>query len=261
MLKFKRISVIGLKTPVAVQIMLTADIVENLLKEKDLEIRELQRCLHDAKSNLTVIVRDTDINVNNLKVQLSEKCKKIEEIEQRTAKLQKDSREKQEMLTVEMMKKDEIVSSLRKQVTVLQKQVHCANLQTQCKEGIVKEVRKELKQTVAKLLYSGFLLCYDKITIDSQEMESFCKLYACSDHKNCISFLQSCIKNATEAENIATIEEKVNNLKAKAINYHKSRKYLNDIDKKILKYGKKLPPFTKHVEFQDCKKPVVLETN
>lgn len=194
------------------------------------------------------------------------------------------------MLTVEMMKKDEIVSSLRKQVTVLQKQVHCANLQTQFKEGVVKKVRKELKQTVAKvqiiallcfyinnlnilyfqLLYSGFLLCYDKITIDSQEMESFCKLYqqivtpkilyACSDHKNCISFLQSCIKNATEAENIATMEEKINNLKAKAINYHKSRKHLHDIDKKILKYSKKLPPFTKHVEFQDCKKPVVLET-
>lgn len=65
--------------------MLTADIVENLLKEKDLEIREL----HDTKCNLIVIARDTDINVNNLKVQLSEKCKKIEEIEQRMAKLQK----------------------------------------------------------------------------------------------------------------------------------------------------------------------------
>lgn len=69
--------------------MLMADIVENLLLEKNVEIKILHERLRDAKSNLAITVRDSDINLNNLKIQLSEKYKTVQDIEQQMANLQK----------------------------------------------------------------------------------------------------------------------------------------------------------------------------
>ena len=68
--------------------MLVAD-VENLFIEKDLETKTLQERLRDAESNLAIVTRNSDISLNNLKIQLSEKYKRIQEIEQQMINLQK----------------------------------------------------------------------------------------------------------------------------------------------------------------------------
>ena len=68
--------------------MLVAD-VENLFIEKDLETTTLQERLRDAESNLAIVTRNSDISLNNLKIQLSEKYKRIQEIEQQMINLQK----------------------------------------------------------------------------------------------------------------------------------------------------------------------------
>lgn len=69
--------------------MLVAGIVEKLFIEKDLETKNLQERLRDAESNLIIVTRDSDISLNNLKIQLNEKYKTIQEIEQQMANLQK----------------------------------------------------------------------------------------------------------------------------------------------------------------------------
>ncbi|OAD55060.1 hypothetical protein WN48_05633, partial [Eufriesea mexicana] len=131
-------------------IMLMADIVENLFIEKDLETKSLQKRLRDAESNLAIAIHDSDISLNNIQIQLSEKYKAVQEIEQRMTNLQKESIQKQNVLTVEVMEKNEILMSLQKQMTILQEQYRFANMQIYFKESIIKEMRKELKRTIAK---------------------------------------------------------------------------------------------------------------
>lgn len=69
--------------------MLVAGIVEKLFIEKDLETKNLQERLRDAESNLIIVTRNSDISLNNLKIQLNEKYKTIQEIEQQMVNLQK----------------------------------------------------------------------------------------------------------------------------------------------------------------------------
>ncbi|XP_050474655.1 putative autophagy-related protein 11 [Bombus huntii] len=205
------------KTFVAIQIMLVAGIVEKLFIEKDLETKNLQERLRDAESNLIIVTRNSDISLNNLKIQLNEKYKTIQEIEQQMVNLQKvcaicsnvyfiESIEKQIVLTAEVTERNEVVTSLQKQVAMLQEQCRSTNMQIHFKEGIIKEMRRKLRQ--AKFLYSNFFpyTCnrYDKVTIDNQEMESFYKLcekimipkmmYTSAEHNN-DSFLQTYINN------------------------------------------------------------------
>lgn len=74
---------------VAIQIILVADIVENLFIEKDLETINLQERLRYVESNLGILTCDNDRNINNLEMQLNEKCKIIEEVMQQMSNLQK----------------------------------------------------------------------------------------------------------------------------------------------------------------------------
>lgn len=48
------------------------------------------------------------------------------------------------------MEKNEIVTSLQKEMTTLQEQCHYANMQIHFKEGIIKKMRKELRR-IAKV--------------------------------------------------------------------------------------------------------------
>lgn len=50
-----------------------------------------------------------------------------------------------------MTEKNEIVTSLQKQITTLQEQCRSANMQIHFKESIIKEMRRELKQAIAKV--------------------------------------------------------------------------------------------------------------
>lgn len=66
-----------------------ADIVKHTFTKKDLETRNLQQRLYDAESNLSKVTRDMNINVNNLKVKLNEKCRIMQEIERQRANTKK----------------------------------------------------------------------------------------------------------------------------------------------------------------------------
>ncbi|XP_076397274.1 uncharacterized protein LOC100879001 isoform X2 [Megachile rotundata] len=61
-----------------------------------------------------------------------------------------DCVKKQEVLIAKMTEKDKLVTCLQKQVANLQEQVHYADLQIQFKKGIIKEMRKKLKQATSK---------------------------------------------------------------------------------------------------------------
>lgn len=64
--------------------------MESMFIEKDLETKCLRQRLCVAESNnLATVARDTNTNLNNLKVQLNEKCKAIQEIQQQMANLNK----------------------------------------------------------------------------------------------------------------------------------------------------------------------------
>ncbi|XP_076161088.1 uncharacterized protein LOC143143583 [Ptiloglossa arizonensis] len=132
-------------------IVLMADVVENMFIEKDLETRNLQQRLRDAESTLAILTRDTNTNLNNLKVHLNEKYKTTQEIEQQMANFQKEWLEKQDALTVEVIERNKIIMSLQKQMTVLQEQYRFANIQIQFKDDIIKEMQKELKLAMTKV--------------------------------------------------------------------------------------------------------------
>ncbi|XP_060813832.1 uncharacterized protein LOC132906020 [Bombus pascuorum] len=152
---------------------------------------------------------------------------------------------------------------------MLQEQCRSTNMQIHFKEGIIKEMRRKLRRT--KFLYSNFFPYtsnrYDKVTIDNQEMESFYKLcekimipkmmYTSAEHNN-DSFLQTYINTILNhnklIKDVSIMKTKHNNLKTKIINCHKNTEYnkidmyksFHDIDKKILKYSKKLPSVNTH---------------
>jgi len=77
------------KIYIAVQIILIPDILESVLDAKDTETKSLRRQLQDIESKLMVHTYEKSIDTNNLRVQLEEKCKKIQELEDKVARLEK----------------------------------------------------------------------------------------------------------------------------------------------------------------------------
>ncbi|KZC13121.1 hypothetical protein WN55_05544 [Dufourea novaeangliae] len=194
--------------------VLVADSVEHMFTEKSLEMRNLQKRLHNAESTLVVLTCDTNRNINNLKVQLNEKCRTIQEMKQQMSDFQKESLEKQGALTAEVIEKNEIITSLKKQIVILQEQCHHANIQMQFKEDIIKEMRRKLKQTMDQRVFSTLSSCIQNHCngpdTDTPKVESIYKCYeriyapkafcVSSDHDNLISCLQNCVEHTVDGK-------------------------------------------------------------
>lgn len=72
-----------------VQIILIPDILESVLDAKDTENKSLRRQLRDVESKLMVHTYERSIDTNSLRVQLEEKCKRAQELEDKVARLEK----------------------------------------------------------------------------------------------------------------------------------------------------------------------------
>ena len=121
---------------------------------------------------------------------------------------------------------------------------------------------------------------YDKVTIDNQDMELFCKLcekimipklmYTSAKYNN-NSFLQTYIENILNhnklTKGVSRIKTKHSNLTTKTINCHKNTEFdkvdiyknFHDIDKKILKYSQRLLPVDTHKQFSNKKDTTIFE--
>jgi len=63
--------------------------LESVLDVKDLENRNLRRQLQDVESKLMVYTYENNMDTTNLQVQLEEKSKKIQQLEDKVARLEK----------------------------------------------------------------------------------------------------------------------------------------------------------------------------
>lgn len=79
----------SLKIYIAVQIILTPDILESVLDAKDRENKSLHRQLQDVESKLMVYTYENNVDTINLQLQLEEKCKKVQQLEDKVARLEK----------------------------------------------------------------------------------------------------------------------------------------------------------------------------
>lgn len=79
----------SIKISVAVQIILTPDILESVLIAKDTENQSLHRQLQDVESKLMVRTYESNIDTSNLRAQFEEKCKKVQQLEGQVARLEK----------------------------------------------------------------------------------------------------------------------------------------------------------------------------
>ncbi|KMQ91619.1 early endosome antigen 1-like protein, partial [Lasius niger] len=113
-------------------IILTPDILESVLDVKDSENRNLRRQLQDVESKLMVYTYENNMDTSNLQVQLEEKSKKIQQLEDKVARLEKEAVKTQDTLTAE--------------ITALEKQNYHANIGNLLKDDLIKEMRKELKE-------------------------------------------------------------------------------------------------------------------
>lgn len=80
-----------LKTYVAVQIILTPDILESVLNAKDMENKNLRRQLQNVESKLMICTYENNIGRNTLQLQLEEKCKQVQQLEDKLTCLEKVS--------------------------------------------------------------------------------------------------------------------------------------------------------------------------
>lgn len=74
---------------IAIQIILTPDILESVLDAKDRENKNLYRQLQDVESKLMVYTYENNVDTINLQLQLEEKCKKVQQLEDKVARLEK----------------------------------------------------------------------------------------------------------------------------------------------------------------------------
>ncbi|KAL6260134.1 hypothetical protein P5V15_007671 [Pogonomyrmex californicus] len=114
-------------------IILIPDILESVLDAKDRENKNLHRQLQDVESKLMVYTYENNVDTINLQLQLEEKCKKIQQLEDKVAHLEKEAAETKDILTAEIM--------------ALEKQNYHANIGNHLKDDLIKEMRKGLKQT------------------------------------------------------------------------------------------------------------------
>lgn len=114
-------------------IILTPDILESILDAKDRENKNLHRQLQDVESKLMVYTYENNVDTINLQLQLEEKCKKVQQLEDKVARLEKEAAETKDTLTAE--------------IVALEKQNYHANMGNLLKDDLIKEMRKGLKQT------------------------------------------------------------------------------------------------------------------
>ncbi|KAH0945775.1 hypothetical protein HN011_007548 [Eciton burchellii] len=137
-------------------IILIPDILESVLDAKDTETKSLRRQLQDIESKLMVHTYEKSIDTNNLRVQLEEKCKRIQELEDKVARLEKETIDTQHTLTAE--------------ITALEKQNYHANIGNLLKDDLIKEMRKGLKQATLEDMPSR------KVCIDTSNFPEKCSL-------------------------------------------------------------------------------------
>ncbi|XP_028045722.1 interaptin isoform X1 [Monomorium pharaonis] len=114
-------------------IILTPDILESVLDAKDRENKNLHRQLQDVESKLMVYTYENNVDTINLQLQLEEKSKKIQQLEDKVARLEKEAADTKDTLTAE--------------IVALEKQNYHANIGNLLKDDLIKEMRKGLKQT------------------------------------------------------------------------------------------------------------------
>ncbi|XP_018053849.1 PREDICTED: synaptonemal complex protein 1-like [Atta colombica] len=114
-------------------IILTPDILESVLDAKDRENKNLHRQLQDVESKLMVYTYENNVDSINLQLQLEEKCKKVQQLEDKVIRLEKEAAETKDTLTAE--------------IVALEKQNYHANMGNLLKDDLIKEMRKGLKQT------------------------------------------------------------------------------------------------------------------
>ncbi|CAL1676645.1 unnamed protein product [Lasius platythorax] len=156
-------------------IILTPDILESVLDVKDSENRNLRRQLQDVESKLMVYTYENNMDTSNLQVQLEEKSKKIQQLEDKVARLEKEAVKTQDTLTAE--------------ITALEKQNYHANIGNLLKDDLIKEMRKELKEATLEDAPSR------KVRIDTNNFPEKCPLPSIdishSKKDEFISFLNS----------------------------------------------------------------------
>ncbi|XP_011872886.1 PREDICTED: protein NETWORKED 1D-like isoform X2 [Vollenhovia emeryi] len=156
-------------------IILTPDILESVLDAKDRENKSLHRQLQDVESKLMVYTYENNVDTINLQLQLEEKCKKVQQLEDKVARLEKEAAETKDTLTAE--------------IVALEKQNYHANIGNLLKDDLIKEMRKGLKQTTLEDTSSR------KVRIDISNSPEKCPLPSIdtphSKKDEFISFLNS----------------------------------------------------------------------
>ncbi|RLU23298.1 hypothetical protein DMN91_003502 [Ooceraea biroi] len=137
-------------------IILIPDILESVLDAKDTENQSLRRQLQDIESKLMVHTYENNIDTNNLRIQLEEKCKRIQELEDKVACLEKETVDTRDTLTAE--------------IATLEKQNYHANIGNLLKDDLIKEMRKGLKQATLEDMPSR------KVCIDTSNFPERCSL-------------------------------------------------------------------------------------
>ncbi|EZA51653.1 hypothetical protein X777_08837 [Ooceraea biroi] len=139
-------------------IILIPDILESVLDAKDTENQSLRRQLQDIESKLMVHTYENNIDTNNLRIQLEEKCKRIQELEDKVACLEKETVDTRDTLTAE--------------IATLEKQNYHANIGNLLKDDLIKEMRKGLKQATLEDMPSR-KVCIDTSNFPEDEFITF----------------------------------------------------------------------------------------
>ncbi|XP_020299271.1 sporulation-specific protein 15-like isoform X3 [Pseudomyrmex gracilis] len=114
------------------EIILTPDILESVLNAKDMENKNLRRQLQNVESKLMICTYENNIGRNTLQLQLEEKCKKVQQLEDKLTCLEKETAETRDTLTTE--------------IATLEKQNYHASIGNMLKDDLIREMRKELQQ-------------------------------------------------------------------------------------------------------------------
>ncbi|XP_018361869.1 PREDICTED: sporulation-specific protein 15-like isoform X2 [Trachymyrmex cornetzi] len=105
-----------------------------------------------------VYTYENNVDSINLQLQLEEKCKKVQQLEDKVARLEKEAAETKDTLTAE--------------IVALEKQNYHANIGNLLKDDLIKEMRKGLKQTTLEDT-SSRKVCIDMNNSQEDEFISF----------------------------------------------------------------------------------------
>ncbi|XP_051165160.1 polyamine-modulated factor 1-binding protein 1-like isoform X2 [Leptopilina boulardi] len=125
-----------------ISIVQVAEFLESAIVAKDLKIKNLHESLEESNAKLEKLLHEND--------KCEAKNKQIQELEIQLTALQKESLESKEALASEVAEKYDQVIVLRREIQELEDKCHHLSMQTQFKEDIIKDLRKELKQISQK---------------------------------------------------------------------------------------------------------------